>query len=163
MRTDDLIPWRRSRQMQPAASERTPFLFSNDVSRFFDEMFTRPPGLFEPFGRETSGFGAIDMAERDNAFVLTVDLPGVDDNDVDLELAGNRLLIRARRERNVEDDEDGLQLVERSFGAFTRQLLLPDDVDANKVAADLKNGVLTITAPKTEDAQERVRKIRINR
>ena len=163
MFTNNLIPWRRQRGMQAGTEDLFGSAFQQDMTRFFDDMLSQPIGVFEPTGSERSRFGAVDFSERDDGFTVAVDLPGVAEKDIDLELVGNRLVIKAKRERAKDEEREGLHVVERAFGSFARQLMLPDDIDAAKVQARLDGGVLTIRLPKTDAAQERTTRIPIQR
>ena len=103
---------------------------------------------------------AIDIHETDNAIQLTAELPGLGDDDVDIELKNGRLTLRG--EKKITHDSNGdLRVNERSYGSFTRAMTLPDSVDPEKITAEFKKGVLHITMPKTEP-QDPSRKIKIS-
>lgn len=160
MRSGGLIPWRRGREHNLPIGDQPMPGFDRDFGGLLDRFFDMSPYMSPRFmGAVEPGFGAVDLSESNGAFVAKVDLPGVEETDIDLELSGNRLSIHAKREREEEKDEDGFHQHERAFGAVTRQLALPDDVDAAKTSAMFKDGVLTITLPKTESAKEKTRKI----
>jgi HSP20 family protein len=97
---------------------------------------------------------AVDVAETDEEFTVTADLPGYDRENIDLTLETRQLRIAAERERTAEetgeDDEDGGRFVrrERSHEAVSRTVTLPDDVVAEEVSATYRNGVLTVHLPK---------------
>lgn len=161
MRTPSLIPWRRAQGL-PQASNGWPMNdIYRDVTQLMDDMMKSQRGFLSPLADEGAQFGALDLSEKDNAFHLSVDLPGVQQKDIDLEISGNRLVLHARRERHEEEKAEGFHQVERSFGAVTRQVMLPDEVDPDRVDAHFRDGVLNVTIPKTESAKERSRKIRI--
>jgi HSP20 family protein len=98
---------------------------------------------------------AIDLLERDDSLVLKADLPGLTEDDVQLEVRDNVLTISGERRSDVEDKKNGYYRVERSFGRFSRSLTLPEGVDAEQIAAKFENGVLEVTIPKPEERQPR--------
>jgi HSP20 family protein len=121
----------------------------------FDEL----EDLFDRMGRQFDEAGslrdvAVDVAETDEEFTVTADLPGYDRENIDLTLETRQLRIAAERERTAEetgeDDEDGGRFVrrERSHEAVSRTVTLPDDVVAEEVSATYRNGVLTVHLPK---------------
>lgn len=93
-----------------------------------------------------------DVRETNDAFILQADVPGVMDKDLDISLSNNRLIINGKRESEAEVKGETYHRTERSWGSFTRTFTLPTEVDVNKVAAELKNGVLMIHLPKTGEA-----------
>lgn len=92
---------------------------------------------------------AIDINETDAAIELTAELPGLSEDDVEIELRDRRLTLRGQK--NVTHDDGGdLRISERSYGSFARTMTLPDTVDVEKITAEFDKGVLHITMPKTE-------------
>ena len=107
-------------------------------------------------GENKSWTPAVDLLENDTAFVATVDLPGLTKKDVEVALEDNVLTISG--ERNFENKEDNgtkFRRVERSYGVFRRAFTLPPGVDTAKVDAIFKDGVLTLTMPKSDTAKPR--------
>ena len=103
---------------------------------------------------------AIDINETDAAIELTAELPGLGENDVEIELRDRRLTLRGQK--NVTHDDGGdLRISERSYGSFARTMTLPDTVDIDKITAQFEKGVLHITMPKTEP-QDPSRKIEVS-
>ncbi|NNU17540.1 Hsp20/alpha crystallin family protein [Parvularcula sp. ZS-1/3] len=162
MRGEGLIPWRRHHRPQQTVPSQDHDDLGHDMSRLIDSFFGRRAGLSDPFlGFGDPGFGAVDFTEKNGAFSVSIDLPGADEKDIDVELNGNRLSISAERSREEEVERDGFHQIERSFGRVRREVILPDDVDGSKVDAKFANGVLTLVLPKTETAKEKTQKIRI--
>lgn len=93
-----------------------------------------------------------DVRETNDAFILQADMPGVLEKDLDISLASNRLTISGKRESEQEVKGETYYRSERTWGNFSRSFTLPTEVDANKVAAELKNGVLIIQLPKTGES-----------
>ena len=103
---------------------------------------------------------AIDVNETDAAIELTAELPGLGEDDVEIELRDRRLTLRGQK--NVTHDDGGdLRISERSYGSFARTMTLPDTVDIDKITAQFDKGVLHITMPKTEP-QDPSRKIKVS-
>lgn len=104
---------------------------------------------------------AIDLIERDEEFVTTVDLPGFERDDVEIEVTDHTLRIEAEHEESLEEESGQFLRRERSHETVHRSIQLPDDVDKEDVKARMKNGVLTITLPKTEVEESRTIDIEI--
>jgi HSP20 family protein len=98
---------------------------------------------------------SFDIQETPEAYVFEADLPGIAQEDLDLNLAGNRLTVTGRRESATRKEGRSYFMNERSFGTFSRSFNLPDGVDGSRVKADLKQGVLTLTLPKAPEVQTR--------
>lgn len=131
-----------SRRFSPAQSD-----FNRLVGSFFD---TATP-VSAPFGGYGRGFvPALDVVEQDQEFQIKVDLPGLSESDVHVEILDGRLTISGQRTGFHEENKDGYRRIERASGSFKRALSLPKGVDASAVAASFKNGVLEITVPKPE-------------
>ena len=102
---------------------------------------------------------SLDVVDDDKAFRVTVELPGMTDKDVAITVADRLLTIRGEKKEEKEKKDKDVVRRERAYGSFRRTLELPGDVDADKIEAKFKDGVLTIDLPKTKEAQERVRQI----
>ena len=105
---------------------------------------------------------AVDVFERDNELVLKADLPGVEMNDIDIQLENGTLTLKGQREFKKEGKDGGYHRIERHYGSFVRYFSLPDTVDGEGVHADYKNGVLSVTLPKKEVAKPRQIKVQVN-
>jgi len=103
---------------------------------------------------------AMDLVETADRYVLRADLPGISEEDVNIELQDNVLTVSGERKPGKEGQQDGYFRLERAFGAFSRSLTLPDGVDAGGVEAHFERGVLEITIPKPE--QKKPRQVRIS-
>ena len=104
----------------------------------------------------------IDFAETETGYELTADLPGMDEDSVDVSVADDVLIIKG--ERNYEQESDGrnVHLSERGFGSFKRSFSLPDNVDQDGIKARLKNGVLEIHLPKSREVTSPSRRIKVH-
>ncbi len=113
---------------------------------FGDRQSVSQAGAFSP---------ALDVEEDENEFNLHVELPGVDPESVDVSLEDDVLTISGERRFYDEKDADGFRRIERAFGRFHRAVRLPDRVDADRVAATYREGMLKITVPKADEAKPR--------
>ncbi len=128
----------------------------DEINNLFNfEGWDFAPGLFD---RNIAP--ALDMVENADDYTVTVDLPGVNEKDVDLSVAENVLTIKGEKKGQTEDGDGNCFRKESWEGSFQRTVSLPQSVDADNVKAHMKDGVLTITLPKREDAKPR--KISVN-
>ena len=118
------------------------------MDRMFDEEFLKLPSLWER--REDVWSLALDVAEKEDAFVVKASVPGVNPDDVDITLTDNVLTIRGEVKEEREVTEMNYHLRERRSGQFMRSVTLPVAVDAAQIEAVNENGVLTLTLPKAE-------------
>ena len=119
--------------------------FTREVDRLFDAFFGQP----ERGGRRW--VPPMDLVEAGDHFVLKADLPGLREEDVNLEVQDGTLTISGERKAEHEASESGWYRIERSFGSFTRSLTLPERVDASAISAEFKDGVLEVRIPKPEE------------
>ncbi|MBB6189910.1 HSP20 family protein [Sphingobium wenxiniae] len=165
----DLIPWSRQENRLPvpvsAARDRDtdshPLLsLHREVNRLFDDAFR---GFGAPtlagFDR-AAGWPHVELGETDKELRVTAELPGLDEKDVEISVEEGALTLRGEKRSEVEDKDRGYS--ERSYGRFERRIGLPKGVDRDQASASFRNGVLTVTLPKTEAANEDVRRIPIN-
>jgi HSP20 family protein len=132
-----------------------PFRLMRDFLRW--DPYRDTQGELEPGAYFLPSF---DVKETAEAYVFTADMPGIRDQDLDIDLTGNRLTVKGRREAQPRIEGETLHMVERAIGTFTRSFTLPEAVDPGEVKADLKQGVLTLTIPKRPET--RPQKIHIN-
>ena len=128
-----------------------------EMTRMFDTSLRRRgsllDGAFAP---------AIDVVEEKDEFLVKVDLPGLSKDDVSVAIQDNFLTIRGERKHEVEKKESNYYHRERVHGQFTRSIELPTRVDAGKVQANFKDGVLYVTLPKSEEAKPKEIKVNVN-
>lgn len=130
--------------------------FQTEMNSLFDHAFGRH-GWGEMF--ETSQDPALDVFEEGNRYHVHVDLPGMKRDDIAITLEGGTLTITGEKKRENETNEEDYYRAERSYGKFSRSLTLPASVDANKIEATYKDGVLEVLIPKTEEARPKQIKI----
>lgn len=144
--------------------ELTPIdAFQREMNRLFDDFF-KGFGL-KSAGEEMENLGAfvprIDMAEDEDAFRVTAELPGMDEKDIDINLTRDALTIKGEKREEKEEKGKGNYYMERSYGSFTRMLPVPGEIDPDKVEASFKKGVLNITLPKVHKEKKEQKKIEI--
>jgi len=96
---------------------------------------------------------AFEVKETKDGFVFKADVPGLKESDLEVSVSGNRLTVSGKREQEKQEQSETYYAYERSYGSFTRSFTLPEGTDPNAVRAELKDGVLTMTMPKTPEAQ----------
>lgn len=157
-----------SRTSVPAARRYGPFEdFSTDMERMFDTVLGRTFGTMLRNGNSNgSGNGSVkflpilDLAETAEGFEVSVDLPGIKPEDVKLELHDGHLIISGKREEATERKDKNFHYTERASGAFLRSVVLPSDVDTDKIDANYEHGVLVVKLPKSAKAQPKKIEIR---
>jgi HSP20 family protein len=149
MKYKSLIPVSRERSLTSAWTD--PFLsLQQEVERLFDDF----GGHFGIASKASSGSGTLsprmDVAETDKAIELTAELPGLEEKDVEINLADNILTIKGEKKSQKEEKDKNFRLVERNYGSFYRSIGLPAGVKGDAIEANIANGVLTVRVPKPE-------------
>lgn len=137
-----LVRWDPTRELD---------VLQSDMNRLFDTFF-QGRGL----GRSSAGqrwVPPMDLVETEDEFVLRADLPGLGEDDVDIEVKDHVLTISGERRSEHSEKGEGFYRVERSFGRFSRSLDLPTGIDASSVSAEFDRGVLEVHIPKPEEHQ----------
>lgn len=101
----------------------------------------------------------VDVSETDKAYEITAELPGMDEKNIEVSVANGGLTIKGEKKDEKEEKKKDYYVSERRYGSFERYFTLPDSVDAAKIEATFKNGVLKVTLPKTAEAQKPAKKI----
>jgi HSP20 family protein len=139
-----------------------------EIDRLFDDFGRWPFGrsLFagRPLLRREMTWPtmpAVDVIENEKAYGITADLPGMDEKNIEVNVADGVMTIKGEKQEEKEEKKKDYHLQERSFGSFQRSFELPDGVDADKIEASFKKGVLTVTLPKKPAAQKPAKKIEV--
>lgn len=162
-----LLPFGRDASQSLATrTEQDPFFsLHHDLSRAFEDVFRDFGGLGSRFGTalDKAAFTPhLDISEDDQSYTVAVELPGVTEEDINLEVRDGTLLIRGEKKfEKDEKDKKGYHLVERSYGSFLRTVPLGYDIEPEAVEAVFKKGVLNIIVPKPAEEQTKARKIDI--
>ena len=101
------------------------------------------------------------MREDEKVYKISAELPGIDAKDVDVSVFGDMLVLKGEKRQEREEKDKNYHLSERAYGSFQRAFELPASVDRNKIAADISKGVMTLTLPKTAEAQKPIKKIEV--
>ncbi|MFA5205710.1 MAG: Hsp20/alpha crystallin family protein [Lentisphaeria bacterium] len=142
---------------------RSPALFRRQMDDLFEDFFgLRPWGDEEQFERFTPVISPnFEVTESEDGFRVAAELPGMDEKDVEVSLEENRLTVRGEKREETEEKKRNYHFTERSYGTFQRSFTLPGTVNAGKITAEFKKGVLRITLPKTAEAKVGKRRIAV--
>jgi len=162
MNMRDLIPWGRNQQTTPSRyrEEGDPFMtLHREMNRLFDDVFRgfdlTPVGM-----SRMASWPHVEVIENDKDVRVSAELPGLEDKDVEVLMGEGVLTIRGEKKSEVEDKERAFS--ERTYGRFERRIPLAWEVDEDKIDASFKNGVLTVTMPKSAQASSLVKRIAVN-
>lgn len=141
----------------------------NQLIEDFDQGFRRLPfrrSMFEiePFWRRElswSAAPAVDIVEKDSAYEVIAELPGMDEKAIDVTFANGTLTIKGKKQEEKEETKKGYYVHERHFGSFERCFRVPEEVNGEKIEANFKGGVLTVILPKNPEAKKPEKKIEI--
>lgn len=137
----------------------------DDFDRSFDfRPLRRSMFDIQPFGRRerlVTAVPAVDISETDRAYEITAELPGLDEKDIEVKLVNGNLKIKGEKREEKEEKRQDYYLHERRFGAFERVFPVPEGVDAEKIEATFKKGVLALKLPKKPEVQKPEKKITV--
>lgn len=146
---------------------QSPGAIWREMDRLLDTVES-PPGLWSRLSRLFEGFTGgiergeslrfaphLDVAERDNEYVMKVDLPGMREKDLDIRVSDDAITISGERREEERKQIRGYKYHERSYGSFSRTVALPPGIDSSKIMADFRNGVLEVKLPKTDAGKTR--------
>lgn len=151
----------RWRPLSGMVEHRDPFRMSDiqgEMNRLFDNFFGRPTTTTAPSG-ERMWAPAVDIWETKDNLVLSFEIPGIRDKDVHLSITDDLLSVRGERRFSRELKDESFHRMERVYGKFERHVQLPMPVQADKVKAAYRDGVLEVTVPKAEEVKPREIKI----
>jgi HSP20 family protein len=158
---------KKSKALVPrgAATELIPR--EGDIDRMFEDFLGR---RLRPFWPErwwpSAGFEiatpSVDLYEEKDDIVVKAELPGMEKDNIEVNLSGNRLTIKGEKKQEEEVKKAGYYRSERSYGSFVRTLELPREVQTDKVKAAFKNGILEVRLPKTEEAKKKETKVKVD-
>lgn len=168
MATETKLP--ATKQASEPSFARHPFeALRTEVDRLFDNFgddfwrkrlrqFTAPE---RSWLKNFPANPAVDVAETEKAYEITAELPGMDEKNVEVNVANGGITIKGEKKEETEEKKKDYYVSERRYGSFDRYFDLPEGVDADKIEANFKNGVLKVTLPKTAEAQKPAKKISI--
>jgi HSP20 family protein len=129
------------------------------MNRLFDTFFHA--GWRDEEASLTAWTPSVDIAERDNEYLVKVELPGVEKNDVSITLESNILTIKGTKQQEKNEKGKEYHRVERTYGAFQRSFTLPTTVKADSIEAVFKDGILSVTLPKADEAKPRQIEVKV--
>lgn len=145
----DLVPWERNKSLSRLRKEMDELW-----GRFFGESGL---SLFS----ESTWVPALDVKETKDNIVVTAEIPGLSPKEVEVSISGDLLTIKGEKKQEKEEKDESYHLIERRYGTFSRSIRLATDVDTKNIKATHKDGILTITLPKSEKAKEKQIKINV--
>lgn len=159
----NLLPTkRRSDKMAVRREFDEPMLaFQNEMNRLIDHFFSDPFDV-APLAQPLADFSPrVDVSETDKEIRVVAELPGMDEKDIQVSLDHDSLILSGEKKHDVEEKGKNFHRIERSFGSFQRVIPLNSEVEGDKVEAEFKKGVLTVTLPKPASAVKAAKKINI--
>lgn len=139
-------------------------LFDEFDGGFFRSPFRSPFFDLATFRRAEATFTAapaVDVSETDNAYEITAEMPGMEEKNIEVKVANGLLTIKGEKQEDKEEKKKDYYMRERSFGSFERNFQVPDGVETDRIEASFKNGVLSVTLPKSAAAQQAEKKITV--
>ncbi len=166
MQISDLIPWGRHKDKTPTRedeSDANPLVsLQRDINHVFENFWHKVENGWTGRREAMGMFGpSTDITETDKSVDVSIELPGMTQDDIDISLSNDAMTIRGEKKIEHEENRKGVYMSERSYGSFYRTVPLPAGVDADKADASFKNGVLTISLPKTPEAQAKIKHIKV--
>ena len=164
MQISDLIPWGRNKE-KAATREgddgANPLVsLQRDINHVFEDFWHKVENGWTGRRDAVGMFGpSTDVTETDKSVDVSIELPGMTQDDIDISLSHDAMTIRGEKKIEHEEKRKGVYMSERSYGSFYRTVPLPAGVDADKADATFKNGVLTVSLPKTPEAQAKIKHI----
>jgi len=166
------VEQKKSRETSPLSAWQPFESLHHQIDRLFDDFgqgfwpapSTRTAFNVEPIWRTETPWAAmpaVDVVEKEKAYEITAELPGLSERDIEVTLSNGTVTIRGEKKEEKEEEKQGFYLSERSYGSFARSFRVPEGADAGKIEANFKNGVLTVTLPKTAEAQKPEKKIAV--
>jgi HSP20 family protein len=128
------------------------------MDRFFDRFF-QDFNLPSFFAEESEYLPAFDISEKEDEYVVKAELPGIDVKDLDIQFSNGLLTVKGQKKQEKEDKGENYHRIERRYGSFQRSFRIPDNIQEDKIGANYKDGILTLTLPK--DAGGKVKKIEV--
>jgi len=140
-------------RMIPYRKSEPPSRTWHEASSLFDGIFDDP--FFSSMKATQNWLPPVDILEKDGNLILRVEVPGIDEKDIDLKLEGNVLTLKGEKKLENDRDRSEYHRLESYFGAFGRSFTLPESADRDQIKAEFKNGILTITVPQRPEVRPR--------
>jgi HSP20 family protein len=169
MNVGQLIPWNRNQRTSTAManrdSSRDPFFaLQREMNRLFDDVWQQFDLPLPPMGEGIAGgWPRVELSEGNKEFTLVAELPGMTEEDVEVMFVNNSVVLRGERREERKQDEAHPRLSERYYGHFERQIPLDAEIEPDKARAEFRNGVLTVSLPKSPQAQTEMVRIPVSK
>lgn len=165
MNSSNLPINRKGNRLSLRREDESPMLaIQNEMNRMFDQFFTDPFQLMPVrYSRSAEFYPRVDISETDTEYKVSAELPGMEEKDVQISLEKGALILSGEKKSESEEKEKNYHRIERTYGSFQRVIQFDRELNEDKASAVFKNGVLTITLPKAEDAIKKSRKIEIKK
>lgn len=171
---NSFIPWNWGKKNLPirkednsSSNELSSYLsLQHDMNRVFDDFFRSfETGMMNPFGEAPTGLfhPRVEVRETAGDLRISLELPGIDERDLDLSISDDGLTISGEKREEKEENIRGYYRMERTYGSFHRHIAFPCSIDKDKAEATFKKGVLNIVLPKAAEAKQHVKKISIKK
>lgn len=148
-----IVRWRPMRDMMNVQDE---------MNRLFDRFFGKELWDEDEQLSQMNWFPVVDIKENKDEFAVFAELPGMKKEDVHITFSDGKLVIEGERKKEQEEKEANYHRVERSYGKFCRTFQLPSGIQANKIAADFKDGILKIKLPKSEEVKPKEIEVKVS-
>jgi len=145
----DITEWKPFREVSRLRRE---------MDRLWEDYFGPGRRALQPFAE--AWLPALDVSETGDKVTVKAEVPGMEAKDIEISMVGDTLTIKGEKKAEKEEKEESYHLVERSYGSFVRSIRMPAPVNADKIEASYKNGVLTVTCPKKEEVKPKAIEIK---
>ena len=168
----NLMPWKKKSTPVPRENEHPIYSMQREMNRMFDDFFRDDEDTFSGFGlapfssmRATADSltPTTDLSETDKELIVTMELPGIEEKDIEVNLTRNTLTVSGEKKQEESKEEKGWYRMERHYGSFARTLPLPCEVDVEKIDATFKNGVLKVKLPKVSESIDSAKRISVKK
>jgi len=162
MALENLNPLRKKNNLATRHETENPFFaLQHRMNRIFDDFLGEPLGLFGANAADNLFTPAMNISETEKEIIITADMPGVEEKDLDISVSKGELTIKGEKKKETEEKNKNYYRMERSYGSFSRTVALPEGIDESKINAELKKGVLKLTIPRLAEAVPQRKKIEV--
>lgn len=163
MQIKDLLPWaRKDEPAEVKGAEQNPIAaLQRDMNRAFESFWSQASRSFGGLAGSGDAVPRSDVVETDSGVEVSIELPGLDEKEVEVTLTDETLTIRGEKKVERREEKRGYYVSERSYGSIYRSIPLPAGVDSDKAEATFKNGVLTVRLPQNPEAKAKAKKIAV--
>lgn len=162
MKIKDLVPWTRQGHEVEGASnhEEARHSLKRDINALVDRFLEKVGSIELPWEDNEA---KSDVVQTDKAVEISIELPGMDLDDIDLSISGDMLVVEGEKKVERQEEKQGYYLSERAYGKIYRALPLPPGLDTDAAVADFRNGVLTVRIPQSREAAASMKKIEVRK